>query len=212
MNRDERRDRVPAKRPRRWAGEAGGFTAPVDPDGGGTWIAGRADGLVLALLNHQPGRGVRLPPADRRISRGRLVTLLAAEAGVPGAVRLRAEGLDAFAPFRLFVAAPDVAPRVYTWNGARLIARRLDPRLGFLTSSSWNPSRVIPARHAAFRGFLRAHPRPTRADLEGLHAQATAPRGTPWAICMARDDARTVSTTVVEVAPGGAVRMTYAAR
>ena len=90
-------------------------------------------------------------------------------------------------------------------------ARRLDPRLGFLTSSSWNPRAVIPARHARFRAFARRHPRPTRADLTAFHAQADDPRGTPWAICMARDDARTVSTTVVDVGPSG-VAMRYRAR
>ena len=58
MNRDERRDRAAACRPRRWPGdgESGGFTAPVDGDAGGTWIAVRETGVVLALLNHQPAR------------------------------------------------------------------------------------------------------------------------------------------------------------
>jgi hypothetical protein len=100
---------------------------------------------------------------------------------------------------------------VFTWNGATLSTRRLDPGLGFLTSSSWNPRAVIPARHARFRAFARAHPRPTRADLLEFHAQADDPRGTPWAICMARDDARTVSTTAVDVGPSG-VAMRYRAR
>jgi hypothetical protein len=70
---------------------------------------------------------------------------------------------------------------------------------------------VVPARHARFRAFARAHPRPTRADLLGFHARADDPRGTPWAICMSRDDARTVSMTVVEVTAAG-VAMRYRAR
>ena len=53
MNRDERRDRAPARPPRRWRGADGGFTAPVDGDAGGTWIAAKDSGVVLALLNHQ---------------------------------------------------------------------------------------------------------------------------------------------------------------
>ena len=40
-------------------------------------------------------------------------------------------------------------------TASTLSARRLDPRLGFLTSSSWNPRAVIPARHARFRAFAR---------------------------------------------------------
>ena len=213
MNRDERRDREPARPPRRWHGADGGFTAPVDGDAGGTWIAAKDSGVVLALLNHQAPDDsgvVRCVGEGRRISRGLLVTTLAAEAGIPDAARLRAAGLAAFAPFRLFVAGLSVPPRVFTWNGLVLRARQLDPRLGFLTSSSWNPGAVIPSRHARFRAFARRHPKPTRADLLTFHAQADDPRGTPWAICMARDDARTVSTTVVDVGPSG-VAMRYRA-
>jgi len=214
MNRDERRDRAPARPPRRWRGADGGFTAPVDGDAGGTWIAARDSGVVLALLNHQApdDSGVAgAAGAGRLISRGVLVTTLAAEAAPPDAARLRAAGLASYAPFRLFVAGPRVPPRVFTWNGATLSTRRLDPRLGFLTSSSWNARAVVPARHARFRAFARAHPRPTRADLLGFHAQADDPRGTPWAIRMSRDDARTVSVTVVEVTAAG-VAMRYRAR
>jgi hypothetical protein len=231
MNRDERRDRAPARRPRRWPGAGvagrGGFTAPVDGEAGGSWIAARDSGVVLALLNHQPGSrsrhgaggGMHRPGGSRggprvplpRVSRGLLLTTLAAESRVPDAARLRSAGLASFAPFRLFVAGPSTPPRVFTWNGATLASRRLDPRRGFLTSSSWNPRAVIAARQATFRAFARRHRQPTRADLLALHASADHPRGTPWAICMSREDACTVSTTVVDVGPGG-VSMRYRAR
>lgn len=212
MNRDERRDRAPGRPPRRWpAGRDGGrFTAPVDGDAGGTWIAVRDTGVVLALLNHQHPNDFGVVAGPPRTSRGRLVTALAAESAIPDASRLRAAGLAAFAPFRLFVAGPSTPPRVFTWNGAALTARRLDPRRGFLTSSSWNPRAVIAARQARFRAFLRDHRQPTGADLVAFHAGADDPRGAPWAICMARDDARTVSTTVVEAGPDG-VSMRYRA-
>jgi hypothetical protein len=211
MNRDERRDRPAARPPRRWPGAAGGFVAPVDAAAGGTWIAARRDGLVLALLNHHPPRPAADAAGPSRVSRGRLVTALAAESGVPDASRVRALGLDGFAPFRLFAVGPRTPPRVFTWDGVRLVHRRLEPRCGFLTSSSWSPASVLPARHARFRAFRRAHPRPTRADLAALHADPTAARGTAWAICMARDDARTVSTTTVDVGPDG-VSMRYQPR
>ena len=224
MNRDERRDRAPARPPRRWRGNGEAFTAPVDGDAGGTWIAAKDSGVVLALLNHYAPVGSRVVQAAEhsgvveldgaadlgvvgaapRISRGLLVTTLAADTLPPDVARLRSAGLSSFAPFRLFVAGLRVAPRVFTWDGAGLSARRLDPRLGFLTSSSWNARAVIPARHARFRAFARAHPRPARADLVAFHAAASDPRGTPWAVCMSRDDARTVSLTVVEVTTSGA--------
>jgi len=209
----------------------GAFTAPVDGDAGGTWIAVRDAGVVLALLNHQPAK--RAPsvdggtdasrPARRpidwsaaetpppRTSRGLLVTALAAEPGIPDAARLRAAGLGSLAPFRLFIAGPSTPPRVLTWNGVSLTTRRLDPRRGFLTSSSWNPRAVIAVRQACFRAFARHHRQPSRADLVAFHGRTGHSRGTPWAICMAREDARTVSTTVVEAGPNG-VSMRYRAR
>ena len=215
MNRDERRDRAPARPPRRWRGADGGFTAPVDGDAGGTWIAAKDSGVVLALLNHQAPDDsgvVGAVGAGRRISRGLLVTTLAARSGgarMPhasaprGSPRMRRSGCSSRGRRCRRGCSPG--------TDCYLSARRLDPRLGFLTSSSWNPRAVIPARHARFRAFARAHPRPTRADLLAFHAQADDPRGTPWAICMARDDARTVSTTVVDVGPSG-VAMRYRAR
>lgn len=213
MNRDERRDRATARPPRRWRGGDVGFTAPLDPDGGGSWIAVRDSGLVIALLNHHPPpAGSEASVAADRPSRGRLITTLAGERAIPDARRLRAAGLAAYAPFRLFVAGPATPPRVFTWDGMGLRVRRLDPRLGFLTSSSWNARAVLPVRHARFRAFARRHAgRPPRAAIVAFHDEADDPRGTPWAICMARDDARTVSTTVVDTGRTG-VSMRYRRR
>jgi hypothetical protein len=212
MNRDERHGRPPAQRPRRWPGAAGGFVAPVDTAAGGTWIAARADGLVLALLNHQPAGAAKDTGRAGRVSRGQLVTTLAAVAGLPDAARVRACGLDRFAPFRLLVVGRSTPPRVFTWNGVRLAARRLDARLGFVTSSSWNARAVLPARHRRFRAFTRDHGgAPSRAALEAFHARTDDPLGAPYAICMRRDDARTVSTTIVDAGPAGVV-MRYRSR
>ena len=206
MNRDERHDRAPAKAPRRWPA---GFLAPVDADAGGTWIAARPDGVVLALLNHHDG--VSPPAGQPRLSRGTIVATLAAATGVPDARALRACGLASYAPFRLLVIGRRGTPRVFTWNGTRLTSRRLAARAGFLTSSSWNSRRVIAARQARFRRFLREHPTPTRVDIETLLREDTDPRGTPWAICMTRDDARTVSRTIVD-ATGERPTMAYRTR
>ncbi len=210
MNRDERRERAPGRPPRRWRGADGGFTAPLDGDGGGTWIAARDSGVVLALLNHQASNATVAPAGVPRVSRGRLVTALAGESGVPDAARLRAEGLASFSPFRFLVVGPRLAPRVFTWNGVTLTARRLDPRIGFLTSSSWNSRGVIPARQARFRTFVRAVGTPTRTELIAFHDQAQTPRGPAYAVRMARADARTVSRTVVEWR-SGRVSMDYQA-
>lgn len=204
MNRDERRSRAAARPPRRWVAREVPFTAPLDPEGGGTWIAVRDSGVVIALLNHHPVAPPAVASVPARPSRGQLVATLAGEAGVPDVRRLRAAGLGGFAPFRLFVAGPRTPPRVFTWDGSRLSHRRPEPALGFLTSSSWNPRAVVPARRARFRAFARQHGgRPTPEALARFHQDADDPRGSAWAIRMARDDARTVSTTVVDAGPAG---------
>ena len=212
---------------------SGGFTAPVDGDAGGTWIAARDSGVVLALLNHQPARPVtqrrdvrpdaspaarrRVDGHRRRVRRRRAPAAagwsptLAAERAIPDAARLRAAGLAAFAPFRLFVAGPSAAAaRVHLERRGAVVAPPGSTR-GFLTSSSWNSRAVIPARQARFRRFARDHRQPTRADLVAFHARTDDPRGRRGRFCMAREDACTVSTTVVEAGTGG-VSMRYRAR
>jgi hypothetical protein len=90
-----------------------------------------------------------------------------------------------------------------------LTARRLGPRLGFLTSSSWRPESVIPARQARFRARWRED-RPTSGDLVAFHDGSQDPRGSAYAVRMSRADARTVSRTVIEVR-AGRVSMDYRA-
>ena len=102
MHRDERRDRAPARPPRRWRGADGGFTAPVDGDAGGTWISAKDSGVVLALLNHEAPTTPQSSAAGagRRIGRGVLVTTLAAKRRRPmrpasaprGSPRMRRSG------------------------------------------------------------------------------------------------------------------------
>ena len=161
MNRDERRDCAPARPPRRWRGADGGFTAPVDGDAGGTWIAAKDSGVVLALLNHQAADdsgvvGAAGRPAgsaaafwSRRWPRKRRRPMRPASAP---------RGSASYAPFRLFVAgAAGPAARVHVERPATLSTRPGSIRAsGFLTSSSRNPRAVIPARHARFRAFARA--------------------------------------------------------
>jgi hypothetical protein len=193
MNRDERRDRAPARPPRRWRRTAR-LHGAVDGDAGGTWIAAKDSGVVLrAAQSLRPvgsasfrrrcirrrSDGARTSEwRSARGSAGLLVTTLAADTrrllarrGRPG---------SSFAPFRLFVSVLRVAPRVFTWDGAALSARRLDPRLGFLTSSSWNARAVIPARHARFAHLPARYTRPARRRPRRLHAAASDHARDSW--------------------------------
>ena len=76
---------------------------PVDPQGGGTWVAANDAGLAFALLNvtrRQPGTQAQTPLS--RTSRGNVVRLVAGAASLNDA-RAAVESIHAseYLPFRL---------------------------------------------------------------------------------------------------------------
>ena len=73
FNRDELLSRPPALPPH----QRGVFLAPIDPEGGGTWLATNVFGLTLAALNVYEAATCEPEPPVR--SRGLLVTDLADE-------------------------------------------------------------------------------------------------------------------------------------
>lgn len=206
FNRDEQHTRAESLPPRVWPG---GFLAPVDTDAGGTWLAVRQDGTVLALLNHYPSED---PPLSGGLSRGAVIPALA---GLPVSPRLK--GIRAILtlhpnPFRLLVLPPfGTSRRLFTWDGARLTAKRIRTPLGMLTSSSWNTAKVVASRQASFRLWKNEFPAPHLADLQCFHRQSQHPRGTAWAVCMKREDARSVSLNSILLRHGTAA-MTHQLR
>ena len=80
MNRDELSSRGPALPPSVRERSGVRVVAPVDSDGGGSWVAANEHGLAVCLLNYYPPR---FEPQRREFqSRGRLVIELAASATV----------------------------------------------------------------------------------------------------------------------------------
>jgi hypothetical protein len=77
-NRDEQRTRRPAVAPLAGGCAARQFVYPLDPDGGGTWIAATSAGLVFTLLNETEAEGASMPA--RPVSRGLIIPLLASPA------------------------------------------------------------------------------------------------------------------------------------
>lgn len=195
FNRDEQHSRDAALPPRVWEE---GFLAPVDATAGGTWLAVRRDGLVLALLNHYPAGFKR---RDQAASRGALVAALAAAAQVPSPTVMEACGLSRTNPFRLVVLGLRQSAQIYTWNGTKLGRRRLEDSTGFVTSSSWNTRSVTAGRRALFQKWWREHPAPDLSAMREFHSDPIHPRGSAWAVCMSRADARSVSLNTVCVTP-----------
>lgn len=101
---------------------------------------------------------------------------------------------------------------IFTWSGENLSRRRIDSRKpGMLTSSSWRPASVVTARHAVFREWSRNHLSPKMSDHLDFHTTSEHPRGTAWAVCMSRAEARSVSLNCVTISGSRAI-MTHQAR
>ncbi len=196
-SRDELRSRGPARTPRLHETAAGRFLAPIDSDGGGTWIAVNDRGLGLTLLNDyaaDPGPGAFE-------SRGLLVIRLAA-AGTPAAACAALAGADLgrYRPFRLVVLAPGAPAQVRHWDGRRETGETVgEPPL--LTSSSYDPAGADEARRSL---LAPAGGAPGVERLLAFHRSHEPARG-PLSPCMHRDDARTVGFTHLEVTPERAV-------
>ena len=78
-NRDEQHTRPAALPPRRLSIDGGQATMPIDPQGGGSWIAVTDGGLTIAMLNRMP---LRAPAAPGALLLGQLVGAEHMDAGL----------------------------------------------------------------------------------------------------------------------------------
>jgi len=196
-NRDERRSRPVALPPA--SKSIGGiqFLAPTDPVSGGTWVACNNAGLAIALLNITPATpDARVPPR----SRGDIVPSLVRYNSLDQ-VAGAASHIDPrlYAPFRLVVVqagATDVlelAPAVGKSERSTLAVPRL------FTSSGLGDAQVEGPRRELFDRVLAGgvtRDRRTRQDQFHAHRWPDRPELSVW---MSRDDAWTVSRTVIEI-------------
>ncbi len=219
VNRDEQLDRPPALFPR-WRAVGQGDTArraiwPIDPKGGGTWVAAGDHALVLCLLNRNPEPMPALPPD--LVSRGAIIPRLIAcpdSAAVMHA--LESLELDRFAPFRLVVIEPDSRGRAWRggmrvheaeWDRVLLRTRTIRGGSACFVSSGLGDSKVV-GRVPLFEDLVGV---PTPDSQDAFHNHTWAGRE-HLSVMMSRDDARTVSVTTVEATPRHAspvVRMSY---
>ena len=210
-NRDERPGRAPGEPPRHLDGTPCRALAPRDPDAGGTWIAVNAAGVTVCVLNAADTQPERLPPAPR--SRGLVVRDLACVSSLEEA-RVHLEGSDALGitrAFHLVAVEPGwqtgSAARVgrFRWDGAATRWETGDAPALFV-SSLLHPEDVERERSAGWRARV-AQGALDGAGVAGFLASHQPERGR-LSVCMHRDDAGTVSRTLVEVSRGVA-RMRY---
>ena len=205
FNRDERRTRPPALSPLQHSYDDRVAVHPVDPLGGGTWIAVSSVGLVFALLNGYSDRDSR-PTATK--SRGLIIpSVLSADTLDAATTRVQAIDPAAFLSFRLVIVA-DHGAREAVSDGQRLECDDvLEGAAWMRSSSSLRPEVVLPHRRAMFQEDVAPSLRAAAQDRFHLTRHATDPA---LGVLMERDAARTVSVTTVEVFAAHA-RMTYRA-
>jgi hypothetical protein len=204
-NRDELLTRQPALPPTLWAAGPRRAVMPIDPESGGTWIAANDAGLVFVLLNSNHG----FPARAGDLSRGVIIPTLVGCATTSRAVA-QAQRLQAwrFAPFRLLII--DRYEVVDCWpDGRRIRHRRAYLQSAILrTSSGLGDALVTGPRRTLFqRVFDNAHD--VRLAQDSFHRHHW-PGREAISVNMRRDDARTVSQTIVEVRDGS-VALSYRA-
>jgi hypothetical protein len=203
FNRDERRTRPPALPPYQHIHDHRVAVHPIDPLGGGTWIAASSAGLVFALLNGYSDRDSR-PTAAK--SRGLIIpSLLSADTLDAATTRVQAIDPAAFLSFRLVIVA-DHGAREAVSDGKPFDCQDVCEGAAWMrSSSSVRPDIVLPHRRALFQEDVAPSLRAAAQDRFHLtrHASDSA-----LGVLMERDDARTVSVTTVEVFATH-VRMTY---
>lgn len=190
---------------------------PVDPAGGGTWVGASPSGLVLCLLNANPLPAPPLPPRDRLVSRGLIISRLLAEhaddreGGLDAVMKALADfELPRFAPFRLVGVEPvnngaGVHPfriREARWDLSTLSHETPDPGAACFVSSALGDPLVKP-RLALFDAMVRGPfdaPGQAQALAQDRFHRHIWPGRAEISVLMSRPDARTVSITSVEVA------------
>ncbi len=197
FNRDELVDRPPALTP----SVQGHFLAPIDPEGGGTWLATNVFGLTLAAMNLY--EALWEPQAPVR-SRGLLVTDLADASTLDEvAIRVRQHPhLMHTRPFHLLVIAPDCRALDVRWTGESLdLTPATLPLLR--VSAAFDAPAVRAAREIEFTTLSETlqnsvHRSQILREWFASHDLNGAPRG----VCMHREPiAATISHTQVEVGP-----------
>ena len=197
FNRDEQRDRPAAESPKLFRDSAGlAYLAPIDPQGGGTWIFLNAFGLTGAVLNAYE---VDSPPDLKNpASRGQLLRSLTHTANVGAfqaelSIRL---GQNAYPPCYLFALDHQHTTGLWIWTGERLEPLPM-PTLNFFTTSSFQSDEVRARREQAFKKTLGEPPH-TPDALEAFHLDAKS-HLSAFDIRMSRPDARSVSYTRVRL-------------
>jgi hypothetical protein len=207
-NRDEKLGRGTAVAPSgsvEWGGRI--CIAPVDPDGGGSWILVNDTSLAICLLNAGEREPDRLPASPR--SRGLVVVALAGSSSVrevESTLDRMKIALHTTRAFHLVAVEPrpgSGSPRILriAWDGDSLEKAWFDSPCLFVSNPLLQAA-AEEARGVSWSRFLERTGEPDIGALRRWLANHEPERG-PLSTCMHRDGARTVSRTILSVTGEG---------
>jgi hypothetical protein len=183
---------------------------PIDPAGGGTWIAANDAGLVFTLLNFNVPTLAPELASRSQLSRGLIIpTLLDCPTQTIAVDRLLALDVSRYAAFRLvitnceqFVEVVSTGKKIQIRNRKRLYSPLL------FTSSGLGDAVVESPRSSLLQQILSTQAA-SSAVQDSFHRHSW-PRKQHLSVCMRRPDARTVSYTTVEMSRDRAVMQYHA--
>lgn len=202
MNRDEQRSRPIALPPSTHQKNGRTLAYPSEPSGG-TWIGVNNNGVCLALINwYSAPRRVSGAP----ISRGIIIpSTLNAEAWTEVDAEIKQLTLKQINPFRLIGVFPQPCKIVeWSWDLNQLRRHEHPWRPQQWISSGFDEPRAQKVRSQTFQLARKQTTANTLPWLRRLH-RSHQPGPGPFATCMHREDAQTVSYTEVLVSPRKAV-------
>ena len=207
FNRDEEHSRPPAQMPTVEVHGNRQAILPRDPEGGGTWIAVTDVGLAFALLNvNPPGKSASLLGG---LSRGVVIpALLSADSIETVADMLPATTHEVLRPFRLVVTDGRTWLEALGRMGAVACSAHVlsDP---IMRSSSGLGDDIVEApRRLLFESMFNGSGLSLASVQDQFHASRISSHD-EQSVDMSRDDARTVSTTVI-TATATEIAMVYA--
>jgi len=198
-NRDESHGRAPANPPLNTQTDGVRSVMPIDPVSGGTWIGVNEYGLALTLLNYN----LPQPPNARDLSRGKVIPALLHARSIHQVIQGMA-GLerDRMMPFRLVACDGE---SVMLWRSTEPVERVVvDPWDGepvMFTSSGLGDHLVQAPRRDLFEDWFTDIASSSYADEQLAFHRHRWPDRQHLSVNMHREDARTVSYTVVDVEP-----------
>ncbi len=209
FNRDERKTRPRAERPKVLVRNGCRLIAPIDPEGGGSWIAVSERGGTAFLLNNYGATGSSSREATYR-TRGEIPLRLACSANGEERMSLIRECSSAeYRPFFIGYLSKGESAMFFSWDGRSLESIDLD--MPFYTTSSFKSREIEPYRSKRYRDYAFSEGSKWAWE-SGIDYHCDIAHEDPaFNPAMSRSDAETHCISIVTVTDGG-IRFEYRER